>query len=182
MTVAMSTTSRTMTTVGAVVDANARYAADFNNGTLPSPPSRQLAILTCMDARLHPEHFLGIKPGEAHVITNAGGRASDDAIRSLIVSTHLLGTRVVIVIHHTDCGMNKHTDADIHRKLQAQRVDASDIEFLCFDDLEESVRHDVRRLRESPLAEHVEVHGFVYDIVSGRLTPVDAQPSSATQR
>ena len=111
-----------MTAVEAVLDANARYAAHFDNGTLPSPPSRQLAILTCMDARLHPEYFLGIEPGEAHVITNAGGRASDDAIRSLIVSTCLLGTREVLVIHHTDCGMNKHTDADIHRKLQAHNA------------------------------------------------------------
>ena len=88
-----------------LLDANERFASDFDKGKLPMPPARSVAVLACMDARLHPEKFLGLDIGDAHVIRNAGGRASDDAIRSLIISSKLLGTREFLVIHHTDCGM-----------------------------------------------------------------------------
>lgn len=113
------------------------------------PPSTHVAVLTCMDARLHPERFLGLQIGDAHVIRNAGGRASDDAIRSLIISSRLLGTREFLVIHHTDCGMLTFSNDDLRQKLAEEAgADASEIDFLPFADLEESVREDVRRILE----------------------------------
>jgi carbonic anhydrase len=138
------------------------------------PPARQVAVLTCMDARLHPEKFLGLDIGDAHVIRNAGGRASDDAIRSLIISSNLLGTKEYVVIHHTDCGMVTFTNEDLREKLaDVLDADASDIDFLPFNDLEGSVRDDVDRIRESPfIPEGIPVRGFVYDVRSGRLREV----------
>src|SRR4249919_3913723 len=123
--------------------ANAAYASSFSKGNLPMPPGRHVAILTCMDARLDPARFLGLKEGDAHVIRNAGGRASDDAIRSLIISSRLLGTREFAVVHHTDCGMLTFSNDDLRGKLEAETgADATDIDFLPFGDLEQSVRDD----------------------------------------
>src|SRR5437764_12915249 len=99
-----------------LLTANRAYAAGFDRGDLPMPPARQVAVLTCMDARLHPETFLGLSMGDAHVIRNAGGRASDDAIRSLIISSHLLGTREYVVIHPPDCGMLNFSNEDLQQK------------------------------------------------------------------
>jgi len=115
------------------------------------------------------------RPGDAHVIRNAGGRASEDALRSLVISTELLGTNTFVVIHHTDCGMLTFTNEDLRRKLADERgVDASDVDFLPFPDLDQSVRDDVRAIRESPLiADQVPVSGFVYDVRTGRLQAVD---------
>jgi len=158
-----------------LVDANRQYAQSFDQGDLPMPPARHLAVLTCMDARLHPETFLGLNVGDAHMIRNAGGRASDDAIRSLIISSHLLGTNEYVVIHHTDCGMLTFSIADLHKHLQDETgKDASSIDFLPFPDLEQSVRDDIQRIKASPfLSDDTPVHGFVYDVKSGKLTPVD---------
>ena len=154
--------------------ANDRFAAEFSHGDLPMPPARQFAVLTCMDARLHPETFLGLAFGDAHVIRNAGGRASDDAIRSLIISSRLLGTREFVVIHHTDCGMLTFTNDDLRGQLARDAgADASAIDFLPFDDLEESVREDVRRVQASPFTDNaISVSGFIYDVRTGRLQAV----------
>lgn len=165
-----------MPEVNTLVDANQRFAEQFDKGALPMPPARHLAVLTCMDARLHPEAFLGLDFGDAHVIRNAGGRASDDAIRSLIISSHLLNTREFVVIHHTDCGMLTFSNADLQGKLaQETGEDVSGFDFLPFTDLAESVRDDVRRIQASPLLdESIPVSGFIYDVRTGRLESVPA--------
>lgn len=155
--------------------ANQQFSANFAQGDLPMPPARQVAVLACMDARLHPETFLGLAIGDAHMIRNAGGRASDDAIRSLVISSSLLGTREYLVIHHTDCGMLTFSNDDLHQKLKAERgADASAIDFLPFSDLEQSVRDDVQTIKASPLLDpSIAVSGFVYDVRTGKLTAVE---------
>jgi carbonic anhydrase len=164
----------TMTVTDELLAANAAYSHVFTKGDLPIPPARQVAILVCMDARIDPARALGLEEGDAHVIRNAGGRASDDALRSLIISQQLLGTREVLVIHHTDCGMLAFTDEQLRQKLYDELgADASGIDFLAFDDLEQSVRDDVATIRSSPLIlEATPVRGFVYDVHTGRLTEV----------
>src|SRR6266571_8405408 len=154
--------------------ANDAYASSFSKGNLPMPPGKQVAVLTCMDARLDPARFLGLEEGDAHVIRNAGGRASEDAIRSLVISQQLLGTNTVVVIHHTDCGMLTFSNADLYAKLKQElNADADHIDFLPFKDLEQSVRDDVAAIKASPLIpKNVEVSGFIYDVRSGRLLPV----------
>ena len=158
-----------------MLDANARFAEDFDKGGAQSPPNKPVAVVTCIDARLHPERFLGADIGDIHVIRNAGGRASDDALRSLIVSSHLLGTRQLMVIHHTDCGMLTFTNEDIWGKLEAETgSSARDIDFMPFSDVEGSVREDVRTIRDNPfLPNDAEVTGWVYDVRSGRMRQVD---------
>ncbi len=154
--------------------ANESYAATFRKGDLPMPPARHVAVLTCMDARLHPSRFLGLDEGDAHVIRNAGGRASDDAIRSLVISQQLLGTNTVLVIHHTDCGMVTFSNEDLRARLKQElHVDAGNIDFLPFRNLEQSVRDDVAKIKSSPLIpDNVDVSGFVYDVRTGKLLPV----------
>jgi carbonic anhydrase len=154
--------------------ANRAYAETFTHGDLPTPPKRQVAVITCMDARLHPEKFLGLEVGDAHVIRNAGGRASQDAIRSLVISQRLLGTNEVVVIHHTECGMLTFSNQDLADKVQKELgVDASEVDFLPFKDLEQSVRDDVEILRSSPLIpQDIPISGAIYDVRTGRLQPV----------
>src|SRR5438105_3200304 len=163
-----------MSVVQEFLKANEAYAANFQKGHLPMPPARHVAVLTCMDARLHPSRFLGLQEGDAHVIRNAGGRASDDAIRSLVISQQLLGTNTVVVIHHTDCGMLTFSNDDLRTKIkQDLHADADHIDFLPFNDLAQSVRDDVATIRNSPLIpKNIEVSGFIYDVRSGRLLPV----------
>src|SRR6266478_9790727 len=118
---------------GEITQSNEDYAASFTKGDLPMPPGRRFAVLTCMDARLDPARFLGLAEGDAHVIRNAGGRASEDAIRSVVISEQLLGTTTVVVIHHTDCGMLTFSNADLRAKLKQElKADADDIDFLPF--------------------------------------------------
>jgi carbonic anhydrase len=157
-----------------VVAANEKFASSFAKGGLPMPPARGLAILTCMDARLHPEQFCGLDFGDAHVIRNAGGRASDDAIRSLVISQRLLGTDEVIVIHHTDCGMLTFSNEQLVGKINDDLgSDAGDWDFLPFSDLEQSVIDDVDTLRSSSLIpDHIPVAGAIYDVGSGKLHEV----------
>jgi len=157
-----------------MVDANQSYAGSFDQGGLAMPPARGVAIVTCMDARLHPAKFLGLGLGDAHVIRNAGGRASDDAVRSLIISSRLLGTREFAVIHHTDCGMLTFSNDDLRGKLAAETgADASGIDFLPFPDLEQSVRDDVATIEASPfIDDDIPVSGFVYDVKTGSLTRI----------
>src|SRR5215472_5422728 len=139
-----------MTVVHEFLTANEAFAAAFQKGHLPMPPARRVAVLTCMDARLDPARFLGLEEGDAHVIRNAGGRASEDAIRSLVISEQLLGTNTVVLIHHTDCGMLTFSNADLRTKLKRElKADAVHIDFLPFGDLEQSVRDDVATLKAS---------------------------------
>lgn len=151
------------------LSANQTYVQAFAAGDLPMPPARNVAVLTCMDARLHPETFLGLAYGETHVIRNAGGRASEDAIRSLVISERLLGTTEIVVIHHTDCGMLTFTNPDLAQKIHDDLgVDVGDRDFLPFPDLEQSVRDDVARLRASPLIpKDIPLAGAVYDVRTG---------------
>ncbi len=163
-----------MTVVQEFLKANEAYAANFQKGHLPMPPARQVAVLTCMDARLHPSRFLGLEEGDAHVIRNAGGRASEDAIRSLVISEQLLGTNTIVVIHHTDCGMLTFSNSDLRAKIkQDLHANADSIDFLPFGNLEQSVRDDVATLKASPLIpDNIEISGFIYDVESGKLIPV----------
>jgi carbonic anhydrase len=163
-----------MPVIDELLAANKAFAQSFDKGSLPMPPARQLAVLTCMDARLHPAKFLGLEIGDAHVIRNAGGRASDDAIRSLIISSVLLGTKEYVVIHHTDCGMLTFSNDDLHEKL-ADKGDATGIDFLPFSDNEASVRADVERIKASPfIPDSVTVSGHIYDVATGALQTVVA--------
>ena len=157
-----------------VVAANEQFTSSFSKGGLPMPPARGLAILTCMDARLHPEQFCGLDFGDAHVIRNAGGRASDDALRSLVIFQRLLGTDEIIVIHHTDCGMLTFSNEQLVEKIDEDLgSDASDWDFLPFSDLEQSVIDDVDTLRGSSLIPNdIPVAGAIYDVESGKLHEV----------
>jgi carbonic anhydrase len=158
-----------------LLEANRRYAAGFTKGSLQTPPRLHVAILTCMDARLDPARMLGLEEGDAHVIRNAGGRPTEDAIRSLVISQLLLGTREVVVIHHVECGMLSFSNDDLRQKIRADLgADASNIDFLPFSDLAQSVRDDVAELRRSPLLlKDAPISGFIYDVKSGRLLPVE---------
>ncbi len=150
-----------------------RYADAFDNADLPLPPARKVAVVACMDARLNPYGLLGLREGDAHVIRNAGGRAAD-ALRSLVISQRLLGTQEVLVIHHTDCGMLTFDNPTLYGICREQLgTDASDIDFLPFSDLEQSVRDDVELIRSSPLiANDTVVTGFIYDVKTGKLHEV----------
>jgi carbonic anhydrase len=155
-----------------VLAANESYAAQFDRSSLPLPPGRKLAVLACMDARLTVEDVLGLHTGDAHIIRNAGGLATDDAIRSLVISQQLLGTGEVLVIEHTGCGMLTFQDADVHRQLVQQTGADVDLPFHAFPDLDSNLREQVRRIREHPWIKDVPVHGLVYDVETGRLREV----------
>lgn len=176
-----------------VLAANAKYAATFGDkGSLGLPPARAFAILTCMDARLDPAKYAGLAEGDAHVIRNAGGRASDDAIRSLVISYKLLGTREWFVIHHTNCGMELFTN-DIMRSLLASSLKTATIDdkgwhdsgqgpgstegtyinWMPFTDNARSVVEDVIRIRNHPLVPgDIPIHGYIYDVKTGKLVEV----------
>ncbi len=159
-----------MSVVDEVTRANERYASGFGKGSLPMPPGRKLAVVTCMDARLDPARFLGLDEGDAHVIRNAGGLVNDETIRSLVISHHLLGTEDALVIGHTDCGMLTFTNEDIHEKLGPG---SESIDFEPFPDVAERVRQSVETIRSHPLLQgSVDASGFVYDVRSGRIEPV----------
>ena len=153
--------------------ANAEYAKTFDLGDLPRPPARRLAIVTCMDARIFPSRAFGLRAGDAHIIRNAGGRARD-ALRSLIISERLQGTTEIAVIHHTDCALLTINNQDFQSRLKRELgADASEIDFLPFTDVEESVREDMAFLISCPLIPaQVAVRGFVYDVRDGKLTEV----------
>jgi len=148
-----------------IKSANEAYATDFEKGHLQMPPGRRFAVVTCMDARLDPAKFLGLDEGDAHVIRNAGGLVTDDALRSLVISHNLLGTEEVFVIGHTDCGMLTFSDDELRERL------GTNIDFHAFSDLDGAVQESVRRVRESKLIPDA-VHGFVYECESGRLREV----------
>jgi len=154
--------------------ANERYAASFRHGSLPMPPARRLAAVVCMDARLMPDQFLGLNIGEAHIIRNAGGIVTDDALRSLIISHKLLGTNEFFVINHTDCGMLTFDDEDLRRRLKEETgADASGLQFHAFKSLEDNVRAQVQKIKSSPfLPDDIPVSGFIYQVEDGRLRQV----------
>ncbi len=176
-----------------VLTANANYVQDFGDkGNLPLPPGRRFAILTCMDARLDPAKYAGLAEGDAHVIRNAGGRASDDAIRSLVISYKLLGTREWFVVHHTNCGMELFTD-DVMRDLLASSLQTATLDesgwrdsgqglgstegryinWLPFADNAKSVVEDVMRIRNHPLVPgDIPIYGYIYDVKTGKLLEV----------
>ncbi|AFS52299.1 beta-class carbonic anhydrase [Leptospirillum ferriphilum] len=176
-----------------VLSANNRYVEAFGEkGTLALPPKRQFAILTCMDARIDPAKMAGLSEGDAHVIRNAGGRASDDAIRSLVISYKLLGTKEWFVVHHSDCGMLLFDD-EVMRGLLSKSLETAKItprgwedvgkgpgsdegryiNFLSFHHLEDSVTEDVRRIRRHPLVPgRIPIYGFTYDVKTGKLVEV----------
>lgn len=183
-----------------VLAANARYAADFGKrGELQIPPARRFAILTCMDARLDPAQYAGLREGDAHVIRNAGGRASDDAIRSLVISYKLLGTREWFVIHHTECGMLLFDDDTMGRLLASSlktarfengvwhdpggdggSVEGRYVKWLTIHDHSSCVIEDVLRIRRHPLvSREIAIYGYVYDVKTGRLNEVPGAAAAA---
>jgi carbonic anhydrase len=148
---------------------NARYAESFS-GPLPMPPARQVAVIACMDARLNVYGMLGLGAGEAHVIRNAGGVVTDDAIRSLAISQRLLGTSEIILIHHTDCGMLTFTDDGFKRSIQDDTGIKPGWAAEAFGDLDEDVRQSVARIKASPFVPNKDsVRGFVFDVATGKL-------------
>jgi carbonic anhydrase len=162
-----------MPVIDELIRANEEYARTFDRGHLPLPPGRRIAILTCMDARIIPSRALGLEEGDAHVIRNAGGRARD-ALRSLVISQRLLGTCAVAVIHHTDCGMLTFNNRDLREKVREDLgQDTGELDFLPFQDLDESVREDVEFLLATQLLNRdTIIRGFVYDVRDGRLREV----------
>ena len=177
-----------------VLSANEKYISTFGDkGSLALPPARSFAILTCMDARLDPAKYAGLAEGDAHVIRNAGGRASDDAIRSLVISYKLLGTKEFFVIHHTDCGMEFFTN-DVIRNLLASSLETASltaegfkdigegpgsraaqfVEFLTIPDQKQAVIDDVERIRRHPLVPaSIPVYGYMYDVKTGKLIEIE---------
>ncbi len=151
----------------------AEYASGFDRGDLPLPPARGVAVLACMDARLNPYGLLGLSEGDAHVIRNAGGVVSDDAIRSLAISQNLLGTEEIVLIHHTDCGMLTFTDEELAERLEADTGERPEWRAHAFADLEQDVRDGIERIRQSPFIPRKDsIRGFVYEVESGRLREV----------
>ena len=153
---------------------NARaYAQDFDGPDLPAPPSKRVAVLACMDARLVPTRLLGLVEGEAHIVRNAGGVVTEDAIRSLSLSQHLLGTEEIVLIHHTDCGLLKVTDEEFAAKLEEETGRRPEWSAEAFSDLEQDVRDSIARLKASPFIPRKDsIRGFVYDVKTSELREV----------
>jgi carbonic anhydrase len=161
-----------MSVTDQLLENNERYAAGFT-GPLPLPPSKQLAVLACMDARLNIYGMLGLNEGEAHVVRNAGGVVTDDAIRSLAISQHLLGTTEIVLIHHTDCGMLTFTDDEFAATMITETGQEPGWTAQAFNNLEEDVRTSVTRIKQSPFVPHTDqIRGFVFDVASGELHEV----------
>ena len=161
-----------MSVTDELLSNNARYAQAFS-GPLPMPPARQIAVLACMDARLNVYGLLGLDDGEAHVIRNAGGVVTDDAIRSLAISQRLLGTREIVLIHHTDCGMLTFTDDQFKRAIQDETGIKPAWSAEAFPELDEDVRQSIARITASSFIPHKDaVRGFVFDVATGKLNEV----------
>jgi carbonic anhydrase len=162
-----------MTVTDELLRNNAEFAGSFSNGDLPMPPGKHLAVVACMDARLNVYALLGLREGEAHVIRNAGGVVSDDVLRSLVISQRLLGTREVILVHHTDCGMLTFTDYVVKADFEADVGLRPHFALEAFSDLERDVRQSIARIKASPFVPHKDaVRGFIYDVRSGALQEV----------
>lgn len=162
-----------MSTTDQLLENNARYAKSFDRGGLPMPPAKKVAVLACMDARLVVGRVLGLEEGDAHVIRNAGGVATDDAIRSLLISQRLLGTEEIILIHHTDCGMVTFRDDEVKRQIQEETGQRPSFALEAFPDAAEDVRQSIQRIKSSPfISKKDKIRGFVYDVKTGKLDEV----------
>jgi carbonic anhydrase len=162
-----------MSVTDELLQNNAAYAESFEKGDLPLPPARGLAVVACMDARLDVHKILGLEEGDAHVIRNAGGVITDDEIRSLTISQRLLGTREVVLIHHTDCGMLTFSDDDLKAQIHEEVGMKPHFSMESFSDLEEDVRQSIARIKASPFVPHKEsVRGFIYEVETGKLREV----------
>ena len=162
-----------MSAIDTYLDNNAKYAAGFSKGLLPMPPGKQIAIVACMDARLETGALLGMEEGEAHVIRNAGGVVTDDVIRSLTISQRLLGTREIMLIHHTDCGMLTFSDADLKDTIQKETGIRPPFAMEAFAELDVDVRQSIARINASPFVVHKDaIRGFVFEVETGRLREV----------
>jgi carbonic anhydrase len=168
----MTTPSPRPTELDRALAENQRYAAQFDRSSLPLPPGRKVAVLACMDARLTVEDALGLRTGDAHIIRNAGGLATDDAIRSLVISQHLLGTQEVIVVEHTGCGMLTFEDGPVRTRISEATGVTVDLPLRAFSDLEANVRDQVERIRAHPWVKDVPVSGVVFEVETGRLRHV----------
>jgi carbonic anhydrase len=158
-----------------LIQANKNFASHFDFGSLAVQPRRKLAILACMDSRILFEMCMGVKLGDAHMIRNAGGIATEDAIRSLIVSHHLLGTQEFVIINHTDCGLLKKNENDLQAEMRKKTGVSPEkpLHFHAFDNLEENVREQVRKVKSHPwIPKEIPVRGFIYDVKTGRLQEV----------
>lgn len=151
---------------------NARYASSFDKAHLPMPPGKRVAVLACMDARLDPARALGLEEGDAHVIRNAGGVATEDAIRSLVISQRLLGTDEIVLIHHTNCGMETFTDDAVKDQILAETGLRPSFALEAFPSADDDVRQTAARIKASPFIPHKNVRGFVYEVESGKLREV----------
>jgi carbonic anhydrase len=162
-----------MTETDSLLQNNESYAASFDKGGLPGAPGRKVAVLACMDARLDPARVLGLEEGDAHVIRNAGGVVTADALRSLAISQHELGTEEIVLLHHTKCGMQTFTDEEFAEKLESETGARPDWRAHAFTDLEQDVRDSIEAIKGSPFIPRTgSVRGFVYDVDTGRLREV----------
>ncbi len=164
-----------MSVIDSIIESNKAYAKNFSLGNLPVPPAKHIAILSCMDARLTVEEMLGLKTGDAHIIRNAGGIATEDALRSLIISHHFLGTKEFMIINHTDCGMMTFTDADLIEGLEKSSgvSTVAPAHFHAFENLENNVRRQVKRVKSHPwIPNAIAVRGFVFDVRTGKLREI----------
>ncbi|MCS4503110.1 Beta-carbonic anhydrase 1 [wastewater metagenome] len=162
-----------MSVTDELLEGNRAYAEGFDQGGLPMPPSRRVAVVACMDARLDVYRLLGLGLGEAHVIRNAGGVVSEDVIRSLVISQRLLGTREIVLVHHTDCGMLTFNDDGVKAQIEAETGMRPPFALEAFGEPAEDVRQSLRRIQANPFIPHRDaVRGFVYDVGNGRLDEV----------
>jgi carbonic anhydrase len=162
-----------MSVTDELLQNNAEFTRSFSNGELPMPPGKGLAVVACMDARLNVYALLGLNEGEAHVIRNAGGVVSDDVLRSLVISQRLLGTREVVLVHHTDCGMLTFTDDQVKADIEADVGLRPHFALEAFSDLERDIRQSIARIKASPFVPHKDsIRGFVYDVRTGALQEV----------
>lgn len=170
-----------MSTTEKLVENSKAYSAAFDKGDLPLPPARKVAVVACMDARLHPTKVLGIDEGDAHIIRNAGGVVTENEIRSLAISQRLLGTEEIILIHHTDCGMLTFTDDEFKRSIQDETGIKPGWAAESFTDLDEDVRQSIARIKASPFIPNKDsVRGFVYDVGDGSLREVETAVATTT--
>ena len=162
-----------MSETDALLKNNETYAASFDKADMPGPPARKVAVLACMDARLDPARVLGLEEGDAHVIRNAGGVVTDDALRSLAISQHELGSEEIVLLHHTKCGMQTITDEEFAQKLESETGSRPEWSAQAFSDLQADVRDSMAAIKASPFIPHTDsVRGFIYDVDTGGLTEV----------
>ena len=169
-----------MSVTDELLDNNERYAKAFAKGDVPMTPGKKVVVLACMDARLDVHKILGLEEGDAHVIRNAGGVATDDAIRSFVISQRLLGTEEIVLIHHTDCGMLTFSDDDVKRQIEQETGIRPPFALEAFTDLAEDVKQSIARIEASPfIPKKSNIRGFIYDVKTGRLDEVKVPAKSA---